>query len=194
MSESQDGKITQLLQEIESGNELAKEKLVEVAYDELRELAGHLLRRERSGHTLQPTALVHEAMIRMLDAEMLQQGRNRAYFFGAMARAMRRALVDHARKRNAERRGGGHWERQPLDQALEELEQNHRLDMLCLDEALEELQELSHRQSEVVHLHFFGGLTHTEIAEQLQVSLSTIEKDWRMARAWLLHRLSGTNP
>jgi RNA polymerase sigma factor (TIGR02999 family) len=182
------GEVTRLLGEVAGGNDEAKEQLIAVVYDELRALAGGFMRRERAGHTLEPTALVHEALVRLLDEPALKEGRNRAYFFGAMAQAMRRVLVEHARARGAQRRGGD-LQRVGLDHAVEHVEKNHNVNLLSLDDALEELRALDPRQAEIVVLRFFGGFEMTEIAGQLDVSLSTVEKDWRMARAWLRQQL-----
>ena len=143
-----------------------------------------MMRRERDNHTLQPTALVNEAALRMLGQISDIASRDRAYFFGAMATAMRRVLVDHARSRNAARRGGD-YQRQSLDYAIDAVEQEAQVDLLALDDALDQLAELNLRQSEIVSLRFFGGMSIPEIADHLSVSVSTVEKDWRVARAWL---------
>jgi RNA polymerase sigma factor (TIGR02999 family) len=184
MTSDPQGEVTRLLGEIEAGNASAQERLLEVAYGELRALAGGLMRQERAGHTLQPTALVHEAAVRLLGEGALARVQGRRHFFGAMATAMRRVLVDHARARRADRRGGGR-PALPLDEALDQLEQSQRIDLLGLDDALRELAARNPRQAEVVVLRFFGGLEMDEIAGHLGVSLSTVEKDWRVARAWL---------
>ena len=181
--------ITQILGEISKGSEDAKQELMQRAYSELQGLAGGMMRRERSDHTLQPTALVNEAALRMLGELTKIGGRDRAYFYGAMATAMRRVLVDHARSKNAARRGGGEYKKQGLDYAVEFVQDDSKIDLLALDDALETLSEMNARQSEVVTLRFFGGLSIPEIAEHLDVSVSTIEKDWRIARAWLQTQL-----
>jgi RNA polymerase sigma-70 factor (ECF subfamily) len=146
------------------------------------------MRRERPDHTLQPTALVHEAALRVLQTDAILQFDGRGAFFGAMATAMRRVLIDHARRRGAERRQGER-RRVPLDELLDSLEQSHRLNLLDLDDALAELEELNPRQGAVVVQRFFCGFALPEIAEHLGVSLSTVEKDWRLARAWMRQRL-----
>jgi RNA polymerase sigma factor (TIGR02999 family) len=143
---------------------------------------------ERADHTLEPTALVHEGVLRLLGGGAVLPAENRRLFFGAVVQAMRRVLIDHARRRNAARRGGA-WERQPLDDTLLALEQTHQVDLLALDEQLKGLETAAPRAAEVVTLRFFGGLENREIAEQLGVSLSAVEKDWRFARAWLHRRL-----
>jgi RNA polymerase sigma factor (TIGR02999 family) len=182
------GEVTQVLAEIESGREEAKGRLLELVYDQLRDLAGAMMRGEREGHTLQPTSLVHEAALRMLDEDALARMPNRSYLFRAMATCMRRILIDHARARGAQRRGGDR-RREAWDNALDVGEENSGLDVLALDEALRRLQALDPRQAAIVELRYFGGFEMQEIAEQLEVSLSTVEKDWRVARAWLRSQL-----
>jgi len=185
--ESQDH-VTVLLERIEAGDDRARRELLEVAYEELRRMAGGMMRRERPNHTLQPTALVNEAVMRLIDANALREAKTRAYFFGVMATAMRQVLVDHARKVRALRRGGG-AQRQALDIAIEEMESQHGVDLIALDDALSRLKEMGERQAEIVTLRFFGGLSMAEIAEHLDCSLSTVEKDWKVARAWLKREL-----
>ncbi|WP_425397923.1 sigma-70 family RNA polymerase sigma factor [Aeoliella sp.] len=185
--------LTQLLGRAADGDQQAHCQLMEVAYDELRRLAGGMMRRERPDHTLQPTALVNEASLRMLGQGGSLAKRDRAYFFGAMATAMRRVLVDHARSRGAQRRGGSEQQKVPLDEAVDAIQQDGRLDLLSLDEALDQLASRSQRQADVVTLRFFGGLSVPDIAEHLGVSVSTVEKDWRMARAWLQSQLDGAS-
>ena len=176
--------VTMLLGQIRQGDEAAKSALLELAYNELRGMAAGFMRRERANHTLQATALVNEAALRLMGSQALSHAESRAYFFGAMANAMRRILVDHARKSSAQRRGGG--ERPvPLDVVVHTVEEDQGVDLLALNEALDQLAEASPRQAEIVVLRFFGGLSIPEIAEHLDVSQSTVEKDWRVARAWL---------
>ena len=184
MTTGSQGDITQLLAQAGDGDPAAKDRLLEAAYDELHAVASELMRRERPGHTLQATALVHEAVLRLGGSGDLGQGRHRAYFFGAMAQAMQRILVEHARRRGALRRGGN-LHRVPLDGAVDAIEQAHGIDLIDLDDALAQLEALSTRQSTIVRLKFFVGLEMREIAEQLEVSTSTVEKEWRVARAWL---------
>lgn len=179
--------ITQVLADIRAGQAGGRAALLELVYDELRRLAGGLMNRERTGHTWQSTDLVHEALMRLLDDANIQNLQNRRHFFGAAARAMRRLLVDYARQRATEKRGGKQ-ERVPLDDVLEPFEQQH-IDLVALDEALDELARMNERQSQVVMLRFFGGLTVNEIAEQLEVSIGTVENDFRIARAWLRSKL-----
>jgi RNA polymerase sigma factor (TIGR02999 family) len=187
MSADRQREVTTLLDEIRGGNSAAKARLVELVYDELRRLASGLLRRERPEHTLQPTALAHEAFLRLLAPQALAGTRDRSHFLAAAARAMRQILVDHARRRAADKRGGGQ-EVLPLDEALDHLARQ-KLDVLAVHEALEELAGLNERQSQVVELRFFGGYTVPEIAELLEVSVSTVESDFRKATAFLRSRL-----
>lgn len=189
MNERSSENLTMLLGQASTGDAEAESQLMEAAYDELRRLAGGMMRRERGDHTLQATALVNEAALRMLGQNALAASGDRAYFFGAMATAMRRVLVDHARARNARCRGGGDYQRQDLDYAVEAVEEEAQVDLVALNDALDQLAELSERQNRIVTLRFFGGMSVPEIAEHLQVSSSTVEKDWRLARAWLHRQL-----
>jgi len=187
MTDQAQEEITMLLGEIAAGSEAAKEKLVALVYDKLRKMAGAMMPWERSNHTLQPTALVHEAYFKLFVGKPLQ-ARSRAYFFGAAANAMRQVLIDYARRIAARPEG----KRVPLlDQILETARITHRVDMLELERALEQLKRMNQRQWEVVTLRFFGGLQWTEIATCLEVSTSTVEKDWQVARAWLYRSLKG---
>ncbi len=181
--------LTLLLEKASRGDAQAESELMAAAYKELQRLAGGMMRRERRDHTLQATALVNEAALRLLGQDALASAGDRAYFFGAMATAMRRVLVDHARARNARRRGGGDDKRQGLDYTIEAVEAEAQVDLVALNDALERLSELSERQGRTVTLRFFGGMSVPEIAEHLQVSVSTVEKDWRLARAWLYREL-----
>ena len=181
------GKVTELLGAISDGSEDAKNRLFEVVYEELRRVATGLMHRERQDHTLQPTALVHEAYLKLFAKTELKAA-NRAHFFAAAANAMRQVLVDHARIHNAEIHGGK-LRRTPFDVVLNWLERTQQLDMLDFDEALKTLEARSTRQHKVVMLRFFGGLTCEETASNLKVSVSTVEKDWQVARAWLYGQL-----
>ncbi len=169
------------------GDAAARQHLIDAVYAELRRIAGGFMRRERPDHTLQPTALVNESLLRLLQGDALRDVRDRAYLFAAAAQAMRRVLVDHARARFAAKRGGGAAAREPLDAIVEQIE-NQSVDLLGLDEALETLRTLSQRQYDVVMLRFFGGLSVPETAEHLDVSVGTVENDFRIARAWLRSR------
>jgi RNA polymerase sigma factor (TIGR02999 family) len=193
MNQRSSENLTELLGQASRGDATAESRLIEAAYEELRRLAGGMMRRERKDHTLQATALVNEAALRMLGQNALAASGDRAYFFGAMATAMRRVLVDHARARNARRRGGGDYQRQGLDYVVEVIESDAQVDLVALNDALEQLEAMSERQNRIVTLRFFGGMSVPEIAEHLDVSVSTVEKDWRLARAWL-HRQLGDEP
>jgi RNA polymerase sigma factor (TIGR02999 family) len=181
--------LTGLLAEARSGDTAARERLTRAVYGELRQMAGALMRRERPGHTLQPSALVNEAIVRLFEGEALNQASDRRYLFAAAAQAMRQILVDHARRRDAAKRDGGR-QRVPLDQVLQYFEER-RLDVVALHEALDRLMALDERQGLVVSLRFFVGLSVPEVADVLDVSVGTIEGDWRIARAWLRGQLGG---
>jgi len=184
MSSPDPQQITQLLLAWGQGNEAARDQLIPLIYDELRRLARKHLRRERPGHTLQTSALVNEAYLRMAGQSVSWQGR--AHFFGIAARLMRQILVDHARLRDNAKHGGD-WRRVSLDAA--DVGQDQSADILALDEALQALAQMSPQQSRMIELRFFGGLTIEETAEVLGVSHSTIEREWRVARAWLWREL-----
>ena len=178
--------VTQLLLDHSRGNGEALDRLLPLVYDELRSLANRSLRRERPGHTLQPTALAHECYLRLVD-QRLVQWQNRAHFFAVAATAIRRILVDHARSRGAARRGGGRQRVEFDEGALvsEEID----LDFVALDEALEELAEMDPRKSRVVELRFFGGLGIEDVSEVLDISHATVEREWKLARAWLYREI-----
>jgi RNA polymerase sigma factor (TIGR02999 family) len=186
MQPSSPKRVTQLLHQWRGGNRAALEELLVEVYDELRRLARRHMRRERDGHTLQTTALVHEAFLRLADADVPWQ--DRAHFFSVAASQMRRILVDHARARASAKRGGK-ARRLTLDEALA-APSRHVDDLLVIDEALVRLAGEDPRKSRVVELHFFGGLTYEEIAEVLGVSLSTVRFDMRFAKAWLRRELT----
>jgi RNA polymerase sigma factor (TIGR02999 family) len=166
----------------------AVEALVPLVYAELHELAERQMRRENPGHTLSPTALVHEAYIRMIDQTRVEW-QDRAHFFAIASQAMRRVLIDHARRHGAERRGGGVH---PLDVNEVDIPLEERAEvLLALDEALRELSEVDERLARVVELRYFGGLTETEAAEVLGVTERTVRRDWVKARGWLLRKMNG---
>ena len=176
--------VTQVLAQLCRGNAQAASRLLPLVYDELRRLAGQYLRGEADGHTLQPTALVHEAYLRLVN-QTAADWQNRAHFFAVAAQAMRHILVDHARGRRAAKRGGDRV-KLPLDEARGIfLERDEYL--LALDEALQKLAALDAQQSRIVELRFFAGLTLEETAEVLGISPKTVQRDWLMARGWL-HR------
>ncbi len=187
MTTDQASRVSDLLAQIHDGSEEARNELIRLVYEELRGQAASLMRSERPDHTLQPTALLNEALRKLLLPGVLGNVPNRRYFFGAAVRAMRQVLVDHGRQRRALKRGKGSV-REPLDTVLENLA-HQGIDVVALHDALDELAQLSERQSEVVMLRFFGGLSMEEIADQLGVSLGTVEGDWRIARNWLRVRL-----
>lgn len=164
-----------------------------LVYEELRRLASSYLRRERDDHTLQGTALVHEAYIRLVgrDAPHLQ---NRAHFFGVAAHLMRQILVDHARNHQAAKRGGTHQYKLTLESALDLPQELETVDLIALDSALERLSKLDPQQSRVVELRFFAGLTIEDTAEVLDISPATVKRYWTTARAWLHRELAGGNP
>ena len=180
--------VTQILLNWRGGDADAAARLMPIVYDELRRLARDYLRRERVGHTLQPTALVHEAYLRLVDDNSVSW-QSRAHFYGIAAKLMRRILVDHARARNAEKRGG-QIEKVPLDEARD-LPPAATNDLVALDGALEDFARSYPRKSEVVELKFFGGLEAEQIAEVLQVSEKTVLRDWQFAKLWLCRELAG---
>jgi RNA polymerase sigma factor (TIGR02999 family) len=184
--------ITGLLDRWSQGDESAFRELIPLVYDELRRLAEHYLRGERAGHTLQPTALVHEAYLRLsgLNEMRLQ---NRTHFYGAAAQAMRRILVDHARRRLADKRGAG-VDVVPLDEASLDGPVDLRLDLVALEDALNALTALAPRPARVVELRYFGGLSVAETAAFLGVAPATVKRDWNFARAWLFRALAGPGP
>lgn len=181
------GDLTRLLIDFGNGDRDSLDALFPVVYDELRRLASSYLRRERSDHTLQPTALVHEAYMKLIDQREVDW-ENRAQFFGIAAQIMRRILIKHAEKHHAEKRGGN-LQKVELDEAIGFFEKRN-LDLLALDEALTKLAELDERQARIVELHFFGGLKNEEIAEVIGVSLATVKRDRTTAKAWLLRELT----
>ncbi|MGI8567263.1 MAG: sigma-70 family RNA polymerase sigma factor [Pyrinomonadaceae bacterium] len=160
--------------------------LLPLIYDELRNLAANYLRRERRDHTLQPTALVHEAYLRLVDQRSVNW-QNRAHFFGVAAQLMRRILVDHARAHNAEKRGHD-FQKLSLDENIDKADERSA-ELIALDDALKELAEIDEQKSRIVELRYFGGLTVEETAEVLGVTPITIKRHWRMAKAWLHGRM-----
>jgi RNA polymerase sigma factor (TIGR02999 family) len=179
--------VTHLLIDWNQGKQEALERLMPLVYDELRRIAGRYLRKERQDHTLQTTALVHEAYIRLIDQNQANW-QNRAQFFGVAAQMMRRILVDHARGHQADKRGGG-AAKLSLDEAIEIADQQ-AVDLIALDDALTQLAKLDEQQCRVVELRFFGGLTVEEVAEVMSLSPATIKREWSMAKAWLHRELT----
>jgi len=178
---------TQLLVKWSKGDQQALQELMPRVYDELRQLAGHLLRRERAGHTLQPTALVHEAYLRLVD-QTRADWRNRAQFLAVAAQMLRRVLVDHARAKQRRKRGSGTVVLSLEESLVSGPERN--LDFLALDEALSELARLDPQQSRIVELRFFAGISIEETAASLGIIPATVKRDWAVARAWLYRRLT----
>lgn len=181
--------VTQLLRRWSAGDRQAFEQLVPLVEAELHRLAQRQLRRERAGHTLQTTALVNEAYLRLIDWQDAQF-ESRAQFFGVAAGLMRRVLVDHARRRNYQKRGGAALRVSLTD--VEGVGAAPDADIVALNEALDDLEKLDQRRSKIVELKFFGGLTVAEIAEVLAVAPRTVAREWELARAWLFHQLSQT--
>jgi RNA polymerase sigma factor (TIGR02999 family) len=188
MSPTPPGDVTILLDEIRNGDPGALSLLVERIYAELRRMADELMNRERPDHSLQATALVHEALLRLFGSQVFGEAPNRAYLFGAAARAMQEVLTEHARRRSAAKRGGDR-QRVPLDDVLDSLHAQH-VNVIELTEAVDRLAVHNPRQAQVVSLRFFVGLAVPEVAEVLGVSVSTVENDWRFARAWLRRKLA----
>ncbi|HKE01718.1 MAG TPA: sigma-70 family RNA polymerase sigma factor [Planctomycetota bacterium] len=182
---------TRLLRRLDTASPSDAARLLELVYGELRQLAAGYLQRERTGHTLQPTALVHEAYLRLIDQSQVEwQGRN--HFLGIAAQAMRRILVDHARARARVKRGGGRA-RFELDSAVGAAPDDE-LDLVAVDAALERLRDVSDRAARVVEMRFFAGLPAESAAESLGISLSTAEREWRFAKAWLARELKQAPP
>ena len=179
--------VTGLLQAWSGGDQAAFDKLAPIVYNELRRLARHYMARERRDHTLQPTALVHEAYMRLADFQRLHW-KNRVHFFAISSQVMRRVLVDSARSRERHKRGGN-AQRISLDECAE-LGQQHDAALIALDDALTALAASDGRKCRVVEMKFFGGLRTEEIAESLQVSPDTVLRDWKLAKLWLLRELN----
>ncbi|MDX2152695.1 MAG: sigma-70 family RNA polymerase sigma factor [Bryobacteraceae bacterium] len=186
VEQPQPSDVTQLLVDWSKGNHQALEQLMPLVYDELRRLADYYLRRERSDHTLQGTALVHEAYLRLVDQNRVQW-QNRAHFFGVAAQMLRRILVDHARAHRTAKRGGGALTL-ALDEAIGTPEQKD-LDLVALDDALNGLAQLDAQQAKIVELRYFSGLTIEETAEVLDISPATVKRDWVVAKAWLFREV-----
>jgi len=183
--------VTQLLLGWGKGDKEALDQLLPLVYDELRRQAARYLRRERAGHTLQTTALIHEAYIRLVDQKRVQW-QNRAHFFGIAAQLMRRILVDHARSKKRVKRGGSDVRVSLAEASL--AVKTRDLDVLALDEALDRLAALDAEQARLVELRFFGGLTIEETAEAMAISPATVKRHWTVARAWLARELEGSSP
>jgi RNA polymerase sigma factor (TIGR02999 family) len=187
MTEVSPNQITQWLVEWGQGNQLALDQLMPLVYDELRRMARRYLRNQPSGHTLQTTELIHEAYLKLARGGD-KDWQNRAHFFGVAAQAMRHILVDYARSRQSQKRGGAVEKVTLNETAIASLERAG--EVVALNDALEKLSFLDERKGRVVELKYFGGLTHDEIATVLKISADTVKHDWRFARTWLLHELS----
>ncbi|MBV9217315.1 MAG: sigma-70 family RNA polymerase sigma factor [Acidobacteria bacterium] len=180
---------TDILRSWQAGDADAPERLFPLVYDELKRRASHFLSRERRDHTLQPTALVHEAYLRMID-QTLPTVENRLHFYSLASRIMRQVLVDHARRHNAEKRGGA--ASRLSSESIEVCSDTSLGDVLQLHEAIEQLSDLDRRKAQVVEMRYFGGLSDQEIAGILNVSEKTVQRDWQFAKAWLYKELSHT--
>jgi len=186
MNEAQSGEITQLLVAWSHGEETALQTLTPIIYEELRRLAQSYMRQERTGHTLQSTAVVHEAFIRLIDQNV--EWKSRAHFFAIAAKMMRRILVDHARARSTSKRGAG-MPRVAMDvQTVESQERS--VDLMALDEALQHLAKIDPQRGRIVELKYFGGLSNEESANVLGISPATVQRQWSGAKAWLYRELS----
>lgn len=184
---SRQGEATVCLARLCRGDRAAGDELFRLVYGELREMAGGFMRRGQKGETLQPTALVHEAFLRLVEGEPAEGWESRAHFLGVAAKAMRSVLVDHVRAKQAQKRGGSSA-RVPLDDLVDELQQSGS-DLVSLDDALQALAQLDGELARVVELRFFGGLTIEETARVMGISTATVERAWRTARLWLRDRL-----
>jgi RNA polymerase sigma factor (TIGR02999 family) len=185
--DSQPQEVTQLLIDWSNGDQAALDRLMPLVYDELRKMAKRYMSRQNPGHTLQTTALINEAFLKLV-GQQEKHWQNRAHFFGVAAQAMRHILVDYARSRQYEKRGGGSPVL-PLDEALT-VSQERASELVALDDALKELARFDVRKSKVVELRFFGGLSVEETAEVLKVSQVTVMRDWSMAKSWLHRELN----
>jgi RNA polymerase sigma factor (TIGR02999 family) len=183
--------VTALINEARAGGKIARDRLFRAIYEEFHRIAKVLMGAERCGHSLQPSDVVNEAVLRLLNGHAVEQAPNRRFLFGAAARVMRQVLVDHYRKRTAMMREGK-WKRVPLDEVLAHVEEQD-LDFIGLNLALDRLTETNERQGLVVVLRFFAGLSVAQVAQALDVSVGTVEADWRFARAWLRDQLEGVD-
>lgn len=181
--------VTELLVQLSEGKDDVVNDIFPLIYDELRKLANNYLRNERTNHTLQPTALVHEAYLKLVDHTRMNW-QNRAHFLGMAATLMRQILIDHARRHRAGKRGGEH-ENLPLEESIVIIAGEKSMDLVRLDDALKELAKFDEFKSRLVELRYFGGLSVEETAEVLQVSEITIKRHWRLAKAWLAEAISG---
>ncbi len=188
MNQEKSADITQMLIDLTDGNKEVVNEILPVVYAELRKLASSYLRKERGNHTLQPTALVHEAYMKLIDQKKVKW-QNRSHFFGIAAQVMRRILMDYARKHKAEKRGGA-GENVSLEEEFIIIQGERSHELLALDEALENLAKMDEMKAKIVELRYFGGLSVEEVAEVLGVSEITIKRHWRMAKAWLYGQIA----
>lgn len=187
MIKTNDSEITQILQDWNNGKEGAKDQLLPFVYDELKRQARVFMARERSNHTLQPTALVHEAFLRIAKQSGIDW-KDRKHFYGIASRLMRQILVDHARARATEKRGN-----QAIHFSVEDVQipiEQRASSIIALNEVLERLEEFDEKQAKIVEMRFFGGLTHSEIAESLEISERTVGREWQSAKLWLYRELT----
>lgn len=187
MDENQSKEITLILKDWSGGNRAAADSLIQIVYQELRKIAASYLRNQRPDHTLQPTALVHEAYMKLVDISDANW-QDRAHFFAVAAQTMRHILIDHARAIAADKRGGG-AQKLALDEAVSFSTDNRDVDLLDLDEALKELATFDEKQSQIIELRFFGGLTVEETAEVMKISPATVKREWATARVWLFRKM-----
>lgn len=180
--------VTKLLHDWSQGDPSALERLIPLVFEDLRQIAGRMFRRESDGHTLQPTALVNEMYLRLIDQRNIRWA-NREQFFGVAALLMRRILVDYAKGRHAAKRGSGAV-KLPLDEALGLAVFQEKINFMDLDEALSRLAEFDPRQSRIVEMHYLMGLSHEEIAEVLGLSVTTVKREWKTAKLWLYRELT----
>ncbi len=181
--------ISRILKDWGGGSQEAFDQLIPLVYDELRRQAARYLRRERPGHTLQTTALIHETYLKLVGQKNVDW-QNRAHFYGIAAQAMKRILVDHARARHREKRGGA-AENLPLDEARFVAAGQEKVDLIAMDEALTRLAQFDPQQARLVELKFFAGLSIEDIAETLRLSPATVKREWRSAKAWLYQEIAG---
>ena len=191
MKSSRSSRVTQLLEKFEPGDRPAGKQLFAEVYAELRTLAARYLRRERKSHTLQPTALVHEAYLKLVGHTRVDW-HGQGHFLGIAAQAMREILVDHARRHRAAKRGGNRHRIALDDNAV--TESSREVDLLALEAALTKLAKLDPRQAKMIELRFFGGLAIAEVAKVMGMSKRSVEREWTMVRAWLRRELSGSDP
>ncbi len=190
MGESQQGQVTQMLAKAREGEDSAIASLLPLVYGELRALAGAYFQQQASDHTLQPTALVHEAYVKLIGPSDAGW-ESRAHFFAVAALAMRQILTDHARRKKAAKRGGAEQRHKVALSKIDTPIQSDEFDLIALEEALSKLSDVDERQCRIVEMRFLAGLTVHEVAEVTNLSTATVEREWRMAKAWLRRELSG---